>query len=211
MNTTFVPSRLAVGQWWQTVYGPADPKHASYLSQTAANQNTRRDEALVLTYESMNDSAFLFEAGFCVVHCVDASYNGGRSAQPLFKKFGGRFKLTQARFKEVHLGFGQYDLVVSDKALAYEDPESYEFVLERAKVSLRPRGVIALTLFGERDQWLPNHRDFPMNTKPEIRQLFEDFEIISIVEVENDAPFIDGTPKHWHYFRVLARKPDQSM
>jgi hypothetical protein len=45
------------------------------------------------------------------------------------------------------------------------------------------------------------------HTRPEAEALLSDLEIIEFTEEDADGHVADGSPKHWHVFHILARRP----
>lgn len=45
------------------------------------------------------------------------------------------------------------------------------------------------------------------HARAEVESLLEGFEVERLDEVEEDGETAVGTPKHWHLFDVVARKP----
>jgi hypothetical protein len=43
-------------------------------------------------------------------------------------------------------------------------------------------------------------------SRDKINKLFSDFEIIGFSEIEEDGRTRLGTDKHWHLFRIIAKK-----
>ena len=44
-------------------------------------------------------------------------------------------------------------------------------------------------------------------SRPEVDGLLDSLEVERLVEVEEDGRTAVGTPKHWHLFHVVARRP----
>lgn len=61
-----------------------------------------------------------------------------------------------------------------------------------------------MDLFGERDDWAGT--DGTYLSREEAEALLDGLEVIELVEEEHDGRSFSG-PKHWHPYRVLARRP----
>ena len=69
------------------------------------------------------------------------------------------------------------------------------------------RALLAATFFGQRDQWNEPGTELNFTTAAEIRRLLAGWELIELTEIEEDGQTADGSPKHWHVFHVIARRP----
>ena len=72
------------------------------------------------------------------------------------------------------------------------------------RAALRPGGVLAVDLFGERDDWAGTEGTYL--ARAEVDSLLEGLEVLDLSEEERDGRSFAG-PKHWHTFRILARRP----
>ncbi len=98
------------------------------------------------------------------------------------------------------------DLVNSSFALPLCPPADFDPMWRRLLESLKPGGCFAGQLFGDRDSF----RDRPgitTMTREEARARFDRLDIVLFEEEETDAVTPRGTPKHWHLFHVVARRP----
>jgi hypothetical protein len=71
--------------------------------------------------------------------------------------------------------------------------------------SLRPAGVMAVNLFGDRDSWA-DIAEWNFHTEADASGLFDGLEILKF-EVFDDGGQSFRGPKHWHIFDVIARRP----
>jgi tellurite methyltransferase len=117
---------------------------------------------------------------------------------------GERLRTRVARFEEAE--WPDADLVNSSFALPFCPPEAFDTVWRRIGSTLRPGGRFSGQLFGERDGW-SGERELTFHTRSEVESLLGQFELERLDEVEEDGKTAVGTPKHWHLFHVVARKP----
>lgn len=73
---------------------------------------------------------------------------------------------------------------------------------------------MSVTLFGEHDDWAktlpdgsPKYPGMTHHTRSQVDTMFEGWQDVHIAEEENDDRTSDGIQKHWHIYRVQARKP----
>lgn len=96
------------------------------------------------------------------------------------------------------------DLVLACASLPFVPRTEFDVLWEAVRRALRRGGVLAVDLFGHRDDWAST--DGTYLTRPEAEALFDGLDLLSMSEVERDGASFAG-PKHWHTYQVLARRP----
>ncbi|MCF4121240.1 class I SAM-dependent methyltransferase [Antribacter sp. KLBMP9083] len=101
------------------------------------------------------------------------------------------------------------DLVHASYSLPFVVPADFDRVWAGVRAALAPGGWLAVTVFGERDDWA---RDPALATTITFRDrtaLDAMLDGLDVVELdEEDAPGMSFIgPKHWHVFEVIARRP----
>ena len=109
-------------------------------------------------------------------------------------------------FAEFDFADDKYDLVVAKNSLPFVTPEEFPVLWERLSNSVKTGGVFAGTFFGMRDTWTTTYPRMTFLTQEQVKNLLEKFETLSFNEREEDATDIQGNPKHWHLYEVIARK-----
>ncbi|MDO5662772.1 MAG: class I SAM-dependent methyltransferase [Brachybacterium sp.] len=79
-------------------------------------------------------------------------------------------------------------------------------VWERLRRALRPGGVVAVDLFGQRDSWV-EREDIATFSEQEIEEMFRGLEVLSRDVRDEDGRTFSGDKKHWHVISTLARRP----
>lgn len=101
------------------------------------------------------------------------------------------------------------DLLNASFSLPFCRPEKFDELWDRIHASIRPGGVFAGQLFGDRDTWatLP---DRSHQSRRKVGELFRSrYRLEHFEEVESDGQDARGNAKHWHVFHVVARRcPD---
>jgi SAM-dependent methyltransferase len=100
-----------------------------------------------------------------------------------------------------------YDLVNAQFSLPFILPARFTATVQRLRGSVRPGGVIAATFFGKRDEWNVAGTNITFNTRADIEELFHDLDVIELTEIEEDGRVATGSPKHWHVYHLIARRP----
>lgn len=99
------------------------------------------------------------------------------------------------------------ELLLSCVALPYVPRDDFPVVWNAILRSLRPGGVLAVDLFGERDEWVGSDGTFL--TRDEVDAMIAGLDVVSLVEEERDGRAFSG-PKHWHTFELVARRREDS-
>jgi len=107
-----------------------------------------------------------------------------------------------AKFEDVVLPAA--DLVHSSYSLPFCKPEDFDALWKKIRTCLNTGGRFAGQFFGVNDSWADNP-DMTFHTEEQVRGMFEEFEIESFHEQDEDGEAASG-PKHWHIFTVIARK-----
>jgi trans-aconitate methyltransferase len=144
----------------------------------------------------------LLDAGFEVT-AVDASVES-LAIVDAYPESGTRLTAVLTPMQDVVLPAA--DLLYSGYALPFCTPDTFPAVWAGLLASLRPGGVLACDLFGERDEWAGDSPTMTFLTLDRVRELVEPLDLVSLDEVDEDGKAYAGA-KHWHRFEVLARRP----
>lgn len=145
------------------------------------------------------EARFMAENGFTVhTYDTDASVEAAMAAM-------------SARLPIVHttvdlakqLALPDADLVLACATLPFVPRAAFDRLWTTVRASLRPRGILAIDLFGDRDDWAAIDGTFL--TRPEVETMLDGLEIIELAEEQRDGRSLSG-PKHWHTYRVIARR-----
>lgn len=148
------------------------------------------------------ETAFLAESGYHV-HAYDVD-TSQRSALEALRDHGAGVTAHLGRLEEAGT-FPDADIVLSCATLSFLTPPAFASVWSQLRLCLRPGGVVAVDLFGERDGWAAS-TDGSFFTQNEIDGLIDGLEVIDREEREFDGRSFGG-PKHWHVTEVIARRP----
>ena len=76
--------------------------------------------------------------------------------------------------------------------------------------NIKDNGYFVGNFFGINDEWNTKNDKRTFLSKKEVIELFREFEILEIKEIEKDKPTAEGKMKHWHTFEIIARKYGQN-
>jgi trans-aconitate methyltransferase len=116
----------------------------------------------------------------------------------------GRLSIETRPFEDIR-GLPKADLIFASYSLPFVHPKDFGRLWRTLLSSLRPSGVLAVNLFGDRDSWA-NVPEWNFHTEAEARGLFDGLEILKFDVFDDDGQSFRG-PKHWHIFDVIARRP----
>ncbi len=183
---------------WQTHHELTKNDPPSVLLVQALEYVEKRNRALDIGDGALKDARYLLEQGF-VVDVVDQE-------KKLDIPLDERLRYHASSFDDFTFEKKSFDIASAMFALPFNPPETFSSVFQSVKESLVKGGVFCGQLFGIRDEWINNSR-MTFHTKEQIDLLLSDMEVLSLVEREKDSHLADGTPKHWHLFHIIARKP----
>ena len=159
-------------------------------------------EAVELGCGDGADSLRLLAEGWRVT-AVDA---GATGLAMLREDAGDQPALTTVRATLEEYAPPPCDLLYAAYVLPFCEPAAFPAAWRRFREALRPGGLLAVNLFGDRDTWAGEFDDMVFVTEEQARELFAGLVVERFHEVDEDGPSGRG-PKHWHEFQVVARRP----
>jgi len=96
------------------------------------------------------------------------------------------------------------ELVNASFALPFCKPEAFTSLWTRIMECLRRGGLFSGHFFGLRDSWAG--RNLTCHRYEQLLELFEDWELLELNEIEFDGKTATGQDKHWHLFEAIARR-----
>lgn len=121
-----------------------------------------------------------------------------------------KLDICQMAFEQLHIEKA-VDGIIANLSLPFCNPRYFDAMWKEIVRSIKPSGIFSGVFFGNRDDWakfMQEERTF--HTAEQVKILFHGFEIINMDEEEWDGVCCgeDGQaiPKHWHIFRVVAKK-----
>lgn len=186
---------------WGRFYGFTKDSPPWPLLIRAAALAPKGGRALDLGAGAGRDTRYLLEHGFQVT-AVDAEPG---AAALLATLPPDHLQVVQSSFED--FAFATYDLINAQFTLPFMPKERFATVFGRLKAALAPGGVFAGQFFGVHDEYNNTERVMTFLTRAEAENLLSDLEVIEFAEEDADGQKADGSPKHWHLFHILARRP----
>jgi trans-aconitate methyltransferase len=143
----------------------------------------------------------LLDAGFAVT-AVDAAAGSIQRLRGM-PEHGTSLATVHSPMQDAPLP--EADLVYAGYSLPFCPPERFPAFWQRLVSAVRPGGLLACDLFGDRDTW-SGASDMTFVTRDQVAGLVERLELRSLHEIEEEGRAYSG-PKHWHTFQVVARRP----
>jgi SAM-dependent methyltransferase len=129
----------------------------------------------------------------------------------LLRTIGGRHDRLTVRvtpFGELTGPLPPADLVYAGYSLPYQARDAFEELWQRIRSAVNPGGLLAVNIFGDRDEWATDER-MTFLTEAEVRSLTDGWEILHWQE-EDESGQAFGAPKHWHVFDITVRRPGRA-
>ena len=115
-----------------------------------------------------------------------------------------QFKFLKQNFEDIELE--KNNLIVANFSLPFCNKNNFKELWNKIDNSILKDGYFVGNFFGENDEWKITKEEMTFLTKEQIIELFRDFVIIELKEVEKDGITGLGQMKHWHVFNVIAKK-----
>ena len=125
------------------------------------------------------------------------------SMQRVRERAGSRsgLRTIQARLEDVELP--DTDLVYSGLTLPFCHPDQFPALWDRVCDSLRPNGLIAVHLFGDRHGWMREEMTFVTNDQ--VEGLISGLAVLDLREIDEVMPSAMGDQVRMHIFDLVAR------
>ena len=118
-----------------------------------------------------------------------------------------RLTIQQVHYQDATLP--EATLVNASFSLPFCPPEHFDSLWSRVKRAVAPGGRFCGQLFGDKDTWatIPDRSHV---TRARAEAMLAGFDVEMFDEEDRDGETSSGTPKHWHIFNIVARKPVDS-
>lgn len=121
-----------------------------------------------------------------------------------------RLEICQMGFEQLHIE-QPVECMIANFSIPFCHPQKFDSMWSEIVKGLKPNGVFSGVFFGNHDDWATNNfENRTFHTYEQVQDLLSRFTIISFKEEQWDGTCCgeDGQPipKHWHIFRVVARK-----
>jgi SAM-dependent methyltransferase len=186
---------------WKKYYDIVGDNPNRLVKEVIRRHRGRKHLALDLGAGNLRDSKFLLASGFRKVIAVERDPEA-----ELF--FDTRIPLYVMPIERFRIVDGAYDLIYSCNVLFFLDKELIENLFQNAWRGLRPGGIFACNVFGERDGWVQPSEVNPRTyiTAADAGRLRTGFQMLLCREQEDDGETTNGVMKHWHQWIFILQK-----
>lgn len=176
------------------------PAHPSLL-KALDSWSQAPARALDLGCGAGRDSLHLLAQGWTVI----ALDSDPRALTCLQEQLGSRTGLTTlCQPFESAQPLPAVELINASFALPFCPPAAFAGLWTRIEQALLPGGLFCGHFFGPNDDWAGGR--LSIHSEAELRQLFDDWQLTSLQELEWDGRTAVGSSKHWHLFEIIARR-----
>ncbi len=118
-----------------------------------------------------------------------------------------RFQFHQKSFEELEfLNLTKSDILVSNFSIPFCEKSIFKNTWNNIVNNIRKEGYFVGNFFGKEDSWNFGDTKIIFLEEKEVRELFEDFEIIYFNEKKKKGITGIGREKFWHIYEVIAIK-----
>ena len=185
-----------------------EPRPLVARAMTVTGPPAADDHAVDLGCGDGTEAAALAAAGWRVL-AVDGSADGVRRTRALLEALVAEGRVEAHRVEARRAELSAVDLpacrlVLSCFALPFA--EDLAAAWAGARGALVPGGVLAVTIFGDRDDWT-GEPGVSTVTRTRLEEMLDGLDVLELDEAEEDRPTALGVAKHWHTYEVLALRP----
>lgn len=180
----------------------ADAK-SNYNVKKFIELNVEPGNAIELGCGAGRDTVFLIKNGWNVL-AIDREDVESRIVAKLEAEKLKQFQFLKQKFEDIELE--KNNLVVANFSLAFCNKNNFKKLWSKIDDSILKDGYFVGNFFGENDEWKITKKEMTFLSKKQVIELFRNFEIIEINEIEKEGLTGLGEMKHWNVFNVIAKK-----
>ncbi len=184
-------------------YDNTEDAKPSYTVRKFIKLNIEPGNAVELGCGAGRDTVYLIRNGWNVL-AIDRENVGTRIQEKLSKNEINKFKFLKQNFEDTQLEKNK--LLVANFSLPFCNKNKFKELWNKIKDSILENGYFVGNFFGIKDEWKNTKEEMTFLTKEQVIELFDDFEMIELKEIEKNAITGLGEMKHWHIFNVIAKK-----
>lgn len=159
--------------------------------------------AIDLGCGSGNDTIFLIKNNWNVT-AIDSSNLEKTLRDKLNENEQKRLKFELQEFENLKLT--KCDLLIANNSIPFCNKKYFYVMWKEICLNIKCGGYFVGNFFGEKDEWNNQSTNRTFLSKEEVIELFKEFEILKIQEIEINKPTAEGKMKHWHFIEVFAKK-----
>ncbi|OMH39216.1 hypothetical protein BGP75_05380 [Motiliproteus sp. MSK22-1] len=151
------------------------------------------------------DTLYLLGEGF-VVHAFDRNSKALEQLRHSTAS-AGQTSLISSQQSFEQFEFPRAGLINASACLYFCSPSAFDQFWSRLVKSLLPGGIFSGHLMGANDSWINSKRPpLTWHRESDLAQMFTGFDILHWDEYDGEGETAIGQKKHWHTYRIVARK-----
>lgn len=196
---------------WNTYFKMTKMNPPSETAIKALKQfGTNKSNMIDLGCGAGNDSLYFLENGWNVLAIDWQPDFVIQLKEEMPKEMQSKLEISKMKFEELKLP-DFVDCIIANFSLPFCNPKHFEKMWNEIIGSIREDGIFSGVFFGDRDEWATNMSDLrTFHSKEQVLSLLEMFHIIDFAEEEYEGTCCgrngEKVPKHWHIFKVIAKK-----
>lgn len=175
----------------------------NYTVKKFIELNIKQGNAIELGCGAERDTVYLIKNSWNVL-AIDIENVESRIVAKLSTEELKQFKFLKKKFEYIELE--KNNLVVANFSIPFCNKNNFKELWNKITDSILENEYFVGNFFGVNDEWKMTRKEMTFLTKEQVIELFENFEIIEIKEVEKDGFTGLGKMKYWHIFNVIAKK-----
>jgi len=207
------PAKDPLSPGWAPYYETTahrPPRQTTLTALAALPKHTTKGvaRAIDLGAGGGRDTAPMLDAGLTVL-AIDAAAEAGVALEQRFPEAwrDGRLAFRVADFAHDALDLPPATLINASFCLPMCPPDRFDDLWATIDAALARGGLFAGHLYGPNDSWARRGDGLTIHTREKAEALFAGWTLLLFEEEESDSVTPKGTPKHWHVFHIVARKP----
>lgn len=109
--------------------------------------------------------------------------------------------------REFHIEPKSYDCIIASNVLPFLKKDEIVSVLENMKRGLKKGGIAEFSLFGIDDPWAKKYAgSMTFYERSKLPLFTEGMDLLSLEEMKDNAPTMNGEIKYWHKFLIVYKK-----
>ena len=175
----------------------------NYTIKKFIELNVKPSNAVELGCGAGRDTIYLIKNGWNVL-AIDKEDVESRIYKKLDTGEMKKFRFLRQEFESLELE--NNNLLVANFSLSFCNKNNFEELWNKINDSILKDGYFVGNFFGNNDEWKKTKEKMTFLTREQVIDLFKEFKIIELKEVEKDEITGLGKIKHWHIFNVIAKK-----
>lgn len=149
------------------------------------------------------DTLELLKNGWEVLAIDNNPHSFNKIKAKLNEKQLAKLETKKESFEELELP--KADLINASYSIPFCDPKFFDKFWSKITEAINRNGRFSGHFLGNNDEWA-TRKNMIFLSKQEVLELFKEFQLEVFEEREIDKQTVLGTLKHWHIFKIVAKK-----